>query len=257
MLYLYLVISFIFGLAIGSFLNCLIYRLYHKKSLWGRSFCPQCGHRISWYDNIPLISFIVLRARCRHCRQKISWQYPLIELATGFFFIAGFLNTLNQFTIYNLQFIIFLIRNWLAIATFIFIFVYDLKYLIIEDVIILPVAAIIFILNIILGQPILWLLLAITLAAGFFLGQYLLTRGKAIGLGDFRIGILMGALLGWPQILCAIFLAYIIGAPVCLLLLSFRLKKMSSLVPLGPFLSIGTLITLFFGQQILDWYLRF
>lgn len=257
MLYLYLIIIFIFGLTIGSFLNCLVYRLSHKKSLWGRSFCPQCGYRIAWYDNLPILSFIILGGRCRHCHQKISYQYPLVELITGLFFIIIFFNTSNQFPISNFQFPIVLIRDWLAVAVFIFIFIYDLKYLIIEDIVILPAAAAILIINIILGQPIFKLLLAIGMAAGFFVFQYLVSRGRAIGLGDFRIGILMGALLGWPQVLCAIFLTYITGALVSLLLLSLRLKKMSSQVPLGPFLSIGTLITLFFGQQILDWYLRF
>lgn len=248
-------VSFILGLAAGSFLNCLIYRLYRKKTLFGRSFCPKCNHQLAWHDNIPILSFIILKGRCRYCQKKISWQYPIVELITGFFFVAIFFNALNQFSISNFQFPISLARDWLMFFALLFIFIYDIKYYLIEDIVILPVAGLIFILNLILKISFLNLILAAILAAGFFLFQYVITRGRGVGLGDFRIGLLMGVYFGWPKIVAAIAIAYIVGTIVAIFLIILKKKKLSSLVPLGPFLVVGSLITMFYGQEILDWYL--
>ncbi|MGB9609199.1 MAG: prepilin peptidase [Minisyncoccia bacterium] len=249
------IITFLFGLAAGSFLNCLIYRLAHKKTLFGRSFCPRCQHQIAWYDNIPILSFIILGGRCRHCHQKISWQYPLVELITGFFLVINFFIRLNQFPISDFRLPIILIRDWLMIFVSFFIFIYDLKYYLIEDIVILPITGLIFIANLILKISLLNLLLAGILAVCFFVFQYLITRGCGIGLGDFRIGLLMGVYFGWPKIVLAIILSYLIGAIIAIFLVILKKKKFTSRVPLGPFLVIGSLITLFYGQEILNWYL--
>src|SRR3989339_707881 len=91
MIYLYVAFSFIFGLIIGSFINCLIWRLHEKEGLWNRSYCPKCKHKISWYDNVPVLSFIFLLGKCRNCKEKISYQYPLIELLTAILFAVAFL----------------------------------------------------------------------------------------------------------------------------------------------------------------------
>ena len=87
MFYLTLFFIFIFGLIIGSFLNCLVWRLHTGEGMMNRSYCPKCKQQIAWYDNIPVLSFVLLGGKCRHCRQKISWQYPVVELATGIFFL--------------------------------------------------------------------------------------------------------------------------------------------------------------------------
>jgi prepilin signal peptidase PulO-like enzyme (type II secretory pathway) len=246
-------LSFVIGLAFGSFLNCLIYRLYHKKTLFSRSFCPNCQHQIAWYDNIPILSFIILAGRCRFCRQKISWQYPLVELVTGLLFLA--VASQHQLLMINYQLLVKILRDWLMVFALIFIFIYDLRYYIIEDTVLLPLAGLIFILNLILRIPIFNLLLAGVLAVIFFALQYFATKGQGIGLGDLRIGLLMGFYFGWPKILVALILAYLVGALVSLFLIIFKRKKWSSRIPLGPFLAIGSLIALFFGQEILNWYL--
>jgi prepilin signal peptidase PulO-like enzyme (type II secretory pathway) len=237
---MFYLLGFVLGLAIGSFINCLVYRFYQKKTILGRSMCSQCGHQIGWYDNIPLLSFIVLRGRCRHCQQKISYQYPVVELATGLLFLGTVIHL--QSPIPNPQSLIPVARDWLMLFALIFIFVYDLKYYLIEDAVILPVAAIVFILNLFLKISVLSLLLAAGLSAVFFLAQYFLTRGKGIGFGDFRIGILMGVYFGWPKIIIAIFSAYIIGIIVSLFLLALKKKGLKSQVPLGPFLTAGSLL---------------
>ena len=112
-------LSFVIGLAFGSFLNCLIYRLYHKKTLFGRSFCPNCQHQIAWYDNIPILSFIILAGRCRFCRQKISWQYPLVEFLTGLLFCFAFWR-FSRFSFFPLIFSNFYLENFLIILNFLF-----------------------------------------------------------------------------------------------------------------------------------------
>jgi len=249
------IFSFLFGLTGGSFLNCLIYRLYYRKSILGRSFCPRCQAKIKWFDNIPLLSFVILKGRCRQCHQRISWQYPLVELITGLLFLFSFLRLSSVFMIHDSKFIILLLRDWLMIFVLIFIFVYDLKYYLIEDLIILPTGLIIFILNLFLKMSWLSLLLSALGAALFFLAQYFFTRGRGIGLGDFRFGILLGVYFGWPKIVLAILLAYIVGGLVGLALILLGRKKWTSILPLGPFLVVGSLITIFCGQAIINHYL--
>ncbi len=251
--------SLLLGLAVGSFLNCLVYRLHNHETIMGRSFCPKCRHKIRWFDNIPVVSFFILRARCRDCHQKISWQYPVVELVTGLLFVAAaFYHPCLSGTYvlyFNATNLIYVVRDWLMLFALIFIFVYDLKYYSIEDVVILPIAAAVLVLNLLLRFSWINLILSGIGSALFFLIQYFITRGKGIGFGDFRIGILLGLYFGWPQIALAIFLSYIIGSLVSLSLVLARQKRMKSMIPLGPFLSAGALITIFYGQNILNWYL--
>lgn len=245
----YLIVSFIFGLAIGSFLNCLVYRLATEKTLFGRSFCPHCGKKIAFYDNIPLLSFFLLRRKCRKCKSKISWQYPLVELATGLLFTAAFLRSGVPLLI---------LRDWVLITSLLFIFIYDLRYLLIDDRIVLPAILILFILNWINGYNPVQMLLVGLAAAGFFGLQYLLTRGKGLGLGDVRIGLLIGVALGsLASLLVALLASYLIGVIISMILLFSKKKKMKSQIPLGPFLVMGTLLALFFGQLVINYYLSF
>ena len=149
-----------------------------------------------------------------------------------------------------------LIRDWLILAILVFIFVYDLKYLEVEDLIILSAGAAVIILNLFLGNNWLNIAIAILIGVGFFGLQYLLTKGKGIGLGDLSIGFFMGAALSnWRLLLLALFIAYIIGTVISLILLLQKKKGLKSPLPLAPFLAIGTLVALFWGQQIINWYL--
>ncbi len=249
-----LLIVFLFGLAMGSFLNALIYRLHEKKSLFSRSTCSKCGAKIAWFDNIPLLSFVLLRGRCRKCQIKISWQYPIVELTTGLLFLFVFLNLNSKFYILDSKFYILLLRDWLIIFAGLFIFIYDLKYLAVEDRVVLPLAGLIFIFNLGLGQAFTKMILAVIISIGFFALQYFLTRGRGLGLGDLRIGFFMAATLSWPNILLGLFLAYLIGALVALSLLLGGKKKLKDQLPLGPFLVVGTFLTLFWAEQIISWH---
>ena len=257
--FFYLII-FIFGLVVGSFLNCLIYRLalpsFSLKNLGGlrgRSFCPNCQHTLNWQDLIPLFSFIILKGKCRYCQQPISWQYPLVELATGILFILVVFYTSPN---------LLLTSYFLLVTCFlIIIFVYDLKYYIIPDKIIYPVIilALIFNLQFLISKQFSifnYSILSALGAAIFFLAIVLISRGKWMGVGDIKLAFFMGLFLGFPNVLVALFSAIFLGAIIGLGLVISGQKTLKSEVPFGPFLVTGIFVALFWGQQIINWYLN-
>lgn len=278
---IYSVFIFVLGLIIGSFLNCLIYRLetsepgWFKKMLLGRSFCPDCRHPLAWYDLIPVLSFVFLRGKCRYCRKKISIQYPIVEFITGvlFVFILGHWNLnigVGHWDLLNLAYLLFIA------CCLIVIFVFDLKhYLIPDEVIYSGVVAILayklfeilkfsnwkFIgdwsLAIGYFKPLFNSLTAAFIAALFFFFIYIITKGKGMGFGDVKFAFLMGLFLGFPSILVALFFAFLSGAVSGLFLMVFRGKTLKSELPFGPFLVSGVFFALFFGQRIVDYYLDF
>jgi prepilin signal peptidase PulO-like enzyme (type II secretory pathway) len=240
--FLYLVI-FIFGLIIGSFLNCVIYRLEVEESPFkGKSYCPKCRQILKWYDLIPVLSFIILRSRCRYCKQKISWQYPWLEISTGIIFVL----------IFNPQNFLFSIFYFLIFSFLIIIFVYDLKHYIIPDKIIYPAIIIAGIFNFQLFS-----ILSAILAALFFGLLVLITQGKGMGIGDIKLAFLMGLILGWPNILIALFLAFFLGAIIGIGLIVLNKKTLKSEVPFAPFLIISIFVALFWGEKIINWYWYF
>lgn len=215
---------FIFGLCIGSFLNCVIYRLEQKKKITGRSFCPHCKHTLSWQDLFPIFSFLFLKGKCRHCHEKISIQYPLVELATGLIFILIF----NQYSMLDTLYL-------LIISCFlIIIFIYDLKHYLIPDKILFPAIIIALIYNLINLQHILNNLWAVIVASGFLLIIFLISKGRAMGFGDVKLAVLMGLLLGMPDVLVALFLAFFFGAIIGLILMAFKKKSLKSEIPFWP-----------------------
>jgi prepilin signal peptidase PulO-like enzyme (type II secretory pathway) len=241
---------FLFGLIIGSFLNCLIWRLYKEETVLGRSYCPKCGQELRWYDNIPVLSFIFLKGKCRFCGDKISWQYPLVEIITGLLFAFSYYFSLqNGLSFLELFFYFF------VISLSIIIFVFDLRWYLIPVWVVIIGGVLIISLNIFFGASILNVLLSMLIGASFFGLQYLITRGKGIGEGDIWLGALFGAI--FPDIkllILSIFLTYIIGGLVAMVLIIFKIKKIGSRLPLGIFLSLSLLIVLFFGKEIVNWY---
>lgn len=251
-------VIFLFGLVVGSFLNSIIYRLETGESfLFKRSFCPHCKHKLGWQDLIPLLSFLILRGKCRYCSQKISLQYPLVELGTGILFTLIFYYFFTRpGDVVNIF--------WLLVITcfLIIIFVYDLKYYIIPDKIIYPAIIIALIFNfqfLISNQFSIFnsSILSAILASAFFLAIVLVSRGKWMGVGDIKLAFFIGLFLGWPNILVAIFLAFFIGAIIGVGLIATGKKTLKSEVPFGPFLVVGTFMTMFWGQNIINWYLNF
>jgi prepilin signal peptidase PulO-like enzyme (type II secretory pathway) len=221
---------------------------------------------IAWHDNIPVFSFIMLKGKCRYCHKSISWQYPAVEVITGLLFVIAWVSELRimnyelwfypDFVIHNSLFIIHIFRDWFLISVMMIIFIYDLRWYLILDIVTLPAAAILLALNLMLGHSWQTLLFSAIIGSSFFLIQFVISKGRWIGGGDIRLGFLIGLALGWPNTLVAIFLAYFIGSIAGLGLIASKRKKWGSEIPLGVFLSLGTIITLFWGDRILNWYLN-
>lgn len=252
-LFLYLIVFFL-GLASGSFLNSIIYRLDTGESfLLKRSHCPHCRHQLSWLDLIPVLSFLILKGKCRYCQSSISWQYPLIELVTGILFFSIFYFFYPQLLVIG--------YHLLISCLLIIIFVYDLKHYIIPDKVIYPAIGIAFIFNalnsyLINHKSFLNPLLTGLGASAFFLLIVLVSQGKWMGPGDVKLAALVGFFLGWPNILVTLFLAFFIGALIGVGLVISGKKTLKSEVPFGTFLVTGTFIALFWSKEIINWYLN-
>lgn len=242
---------FIFGLCIGSFLNVCIYRLPASQSIaHPGSRCPNCGTSIAFYDNIPVISYLWLRRRCRHCRVKIPMRYPIVELLGGLFALATFLKF--GLTLQALVFFVFI--ACLLVVTFI-----DLDHRIIPDIITLPgipvflaagfaVTAIAFkdaLLGILIGGGSLFL---VAWTYSF------ITKKEGMGGGDIKLLEMMGALVGWQGVLFTIFVSSLVGTLSGLAIMVQSRKGMKLAVPFGPFLAIGGITYIFFGSQLIGWY---
>lgn len=248
----WLVLSFTLGAGLGSFLNVLVYRSKEDISLFSpRSFCPKCEESLAWYHNIPILSFLLLGGKCAYCKEEIAWQYFLVELWLALAFL--FIWTVRGFE----PEIALIVRDWFIVFVLTFIFVYDLRFQRILDRVTIPGIIFIFAANGLMGWvaplSMIWGALAV---GGFFLLQYLISRGRWIGGGDIRLGVLMGVVLGWPKVLLALFLAYVVGAVVSLILIIFKNKQFTSKTPFGVYLTLGTFVALFFYDQIVNWYLN-
>ena len=260
-------IIFIFGLIVGSFLNCIIYRLslpsFSFKKIGGlknRSYCPHCKHLLSWKDLVPLFSFLALKRKCRYCQKPISWQYPLVEISTGIIFLIIF----NHFFGFNLLSVLY---YWVISSFLIVIFVFDLKHYIIPDQIIYPAIGIALIFNFLIsylpaGELVSeqfsifkFSIISAFLAGGFFLFIVLVSKGRWMGVGDIKLAFLMGLVLGFPNILVALFLAFFLGALVGLAQIAVGKKTLKSEVPFAPFLVTGTFLALFWGENFINFYL--
>jgi prepilin signal peptidase PulO-like enzyme (type II secretory pathway) len=243
-----------FGFSIGSFLNCLIYRLSINETPKGRSYCPKCKHTLSYKDLIPVFSYIFLLGRCRYCKKKISLEYPLVEILTGILFLVAFLFVgLSAELIYLLIVLFFLIL----------IFVYDLKHYIIPDFATFSLIGISFIYllyNSFLTSNFSLLyggLLSAFATCLFFFALFYFTKGKGMGFGDVKFVIFMGLFLGFPKILVGLFLSFFFGAIIGIGMILMKKKKMKSQLPFAPFLIIGSLIAYFYGEKIIEIYLSY
>ena len=248
-------VIFIFGASIGSFLNVLIDRLPKEKSINGRSHCDFCGKKIAWYDLFPIISFFILKGRTRCCGKKLSWQYPVIEFITGIIFVGVIKDGPNLGPS--------LFRSVLIsgiMACLIVIFVSDLKYHLISDYVLLAlfVFSVLFHLTdfIWVGikpTPTLIQLIISGLVVAFPIWLiYFISKERAMGLGDVYLSAIMGFLLGWQAGFIALYIAFVTGAIYGLFVMIIKNKKLKSKIAFGPFLVIGTVVMLFWGEKILE-----
>ncbi len=246
------IVSIIFGAIIGSFLNVCIFRLPKEKSIvWPGSYCPHCKNPIKFYDNIPLVSYILLKGCCRHCYTAISFQYPLVEGITA-------LASLILFMKFGLSLSYFF--YFLFVAALIVITVIDLYHQIIPDVISLPGIGVGLIASLMIPQITLFSSLMGTLLGGgslFLVAtiyQWLFKR-EGMGGGDVKLLAMIGAFLGWKAVILTILLSSLVGSITGIIVMILKGKDFKYAIPFGPFLSFGAVVSLFYGENIIRWYL--
>ena len=246
------IVSIIFGALVGSFLNVCIFRLPKEESIvWPGSHCPHCNTPIKFYDNIPLISYILLKGRCRHCHRPISFQYPLIEGITALVSLILFVKFGP-----SLSYLFY----FYFVAALIVITVIDLYHQIIPDVISLPGIGVGLLASLVIPQiTFLNSLIGILLGGGslFLVAtvyQWLFKR-EGMGGGDVKLLAMIGAFLGWKAVILTILLSSLIGSITGIIIMVLKGKDFKYAIPFGPFLSLGAVISLFYGENLIRWYL--
>lgn len=263
---------FIVGLVVGSFLNVVVCREVEeikdeakglkKIKSWlpawvtGRSICDHCRAKLVWYDNIPLLSYIFLAGKCRWCQKPIAIQYPLVELLTGLEFVWLYW-LLSRFAFFGQVegfYSLALAGYWFFILSVSLVLaLVDLKTSVLPDAVLLPAIGLA-LLRLFFTQQ--WqFLLAALVTALFFLALYWLTGGKGMGFGDVKLGFFIGLVLGWWQrVLVAVFLAFLTGAIVGVIVILVKKKSLKSTIPFGPFLLFSMWLAKLFGDLIWGWY---
>jgi leader peptidase (prepilin peptidase)/N-methyltransferase len=241
---IFYIFAFIFGAVVGSFLNVLIYRLPRRISIVApHSFCPNCKQPIRWYQNIPIISYIVLKGRCANCRKSISLRYPIVEALTGLLFVYTFSRHVLS---HEFFFIIFFFCAMIVVA-----FV-DFSFQVIPDIISIPGIFLGMVYQVTKGD------FLIGLAGLIFGGGLILLirvvggkvyKKEVMGLGDVYLTAMIGAFVGFPYILPAIFVAALIGAILGIIFITSTHQNRESPIPFGPFLGLGGIAVIIFQPQ--------
>ena len=247
-IFLYIIIALL-GLLVGSFLNAVIYRLKSGDSIVKeRSKCPSCKQKLGPIDLVPIFSFLFLKGKCRFCKVGISWQYPIIELVTMGLFILGF---------YRFGLTPELPAFMVLTGFMIIIFTYDVKHYLILDKVTIPGMVVALLFAIFIYQLSFWsIFFGALIGGGIFWLQYVLSKGKWVGGGDIRLGLMMGLFLGWEKLLVALFIAYVLGAIIGIFMIIGGKKGMKDALPFGTFLSASAVVVLLYGQEIINWYLK-
>jgi leader peptidase (prepilin peptidase)/N-methyltransferase len=241
-----------FGAIAGSFLNVIIYRLPLGKSVvWPSSACPQCGRELSWYENIPVASWLALRARCRTCRAPISARYPFVEALTAVMFAAAW-----WYYGPGALLVSRLVFGCMLIA----LFAIDLEHHLLPNAITLPGIVVGFVFSFFAEPGWLASLIGTIAGAGILFGiaeaYYRVRREEGLGMGDVKMLAMIGAFLGWRLALVTLMLASLAGSVVGLLLIASRRAGMKYALPFGTFLALGAAAAASVGPGLLDWYLR-
>lgn len=249
-----LVLIFIYGLLIGSFLNVLIYRIPRDENIaWPGSHCTSCGHDLKWHDNIPLLSYLFLRGKCRYCGQRINLQYPVVELCNGIIYLILYLR------FYHIEKLDFVFYSLIASAL-IAIAAIDLKEQLIPDSLVLSVLVFSILhktflhLHAGIAFPFFDSVLGMLIAGGLFL-LIVLVSGGGMGGGDVTLIGALGFVLGVRMILLVVFISFILGALISVFLLATSLKSRKDPIPFGPFIVLGYFIALFIGEELIVWYM--
>lgn len=276
MTFLFYFFIFLIGTAVGSFVGVVVDRVKSNEAIWkGRSHCDHCRHKLHWMDLIPLVSFLALKQKCRYCGEPLSWYFFMTELITGLTFLVTALAIFQNswFMIANPQYLVLSLYYLTIMGALMAIFFADVRFGLI------PFKFVGFALIV----CVLWFLLLPSLqfspqevallglqtnflnslgagfgASFFFFILFVLTKGRGMGFGDVVYAFLMGFLLGFPKIVLALYLAFVTGAVIALGLIAGHRKHFKGgTIPFGPFLVFGTIVSLLWGNQIIDYILNY
>lgn len=240
---------FLLGSVVGSFLNVVIYRLPRRESIiFPSSHCPSCGHKLSVRDLIPIVSYILLKGKCRYCGTKISLRYPLVETLSGLYF---------AFVFYFFDFSFFTFKALVLFSLLLPIFFIDLEHMLIPDVISIPGTIVGFFMAVLegkLGESFLGSVFYGGVLLFIYLSALLILKEEGMGQGDIKLGFMLGAFLELKLSILSLFLSYFIGGLISILLILIKRKEIKSAIPFGPFLVTSAFITLFFGDTLLKLY---
>lgn len=242
----WMTITIIYGVLIGSFLNVCIYRIPEKQSVVVvRSHCMSCGKQIKWYDLVPLVSFLILRGKCRYCKAKLSWQYPSVEALNGILY--GIIVLVNGFNITSILYC-------LATSALLALSIIDWRTYEIPPSFNIFIG-ILGIIRLILDLPH-WYnyVIGFVSVSGFLLLIFLVTKGRGIGFGDVKLMAAAGLLLGWKLIILSLGLGCVLGSIIHITLM--YVKDKDRVLAFGPYLSLGIFISMLYGEQIIEWYLH-
>jgi leader peptidase (prepilin peptidase)/N-methyltransferase len=246
-----LVLAGVLGLAVGSFLNVCIYRLPRRQSLvHPPSRCPRCGRGLSWSDNIPVVSWLALRGRCRQCGEPIAAQYPIVEIVTAVLFVAVVVLTPT---------VPLIVSRLVLGSALIVLFMIDLEHQILPNVITLPGIAVGLALSLLAPPGIVDAAIGAALGAGVLYaiaaGYYLVRKEEGMGMGDVKMLAMIGAFLGWQSVLLTLVLSSFSGALIGIALLATSRGSMRYALPFGTFLALGAFVAMLSGDAIFTWYL--
>jgi leader peptidase (prepilin peptidase) / N-methyltransferase len=243
----------VLGACVGSFLNVCIYRLpRHESLMWPGSRCTRCARALSWYENVPVVSWVVLGGRCRTCREPVSWMYPVVEIITALTFLSGYL-------LYGIT-AIGAVRVLFACALIV-LFVTDLQHKILPNVITVPGIVVGFALSLFLPPGWRDSLIGIAVGGGtlFAIAEtYYRVRGlEGLGMGDVKLLGMIGAFLGWKLVLLTLVFASFAGSIAGVALIASGRGSMKYALPFGTYLAVAALVAAIWGTPIVDWYLGF
>lgn len=258
-MYLYYILSAILGACVGSLLNVCIVRIPREESIvWPPSHCRSCNHHISWWENIPIISYMILRGKCHECKRAISIRYPIVEV------IATLLSVVTFWYLHDIK--LYLVYFFLLISPLIVISFIDLEHRIIPNVISIPGIFAGIGINVIFAgrygyySSFLNSILGAVVGGGFlFLVAVLyekIKKAEGMGGGDVKLAAMLGAFFGWKASIFILLMSSILGSLIGVILIVILKKNSKYAIPFGPFLATSALLYFFLGQQLINWYLN-
>ncbi|AXI09696.1 prepilin peptidase [Oceanobacillus zhaokaii] len=244
---LFALFFFLFGITFGSFYNVVGLRSPKNETFVNdRSYCPSCKHQLSWYELIPVFSFLIQRGKCRHCKTQISFIYPSIELLTGFLFAFSFWEIGLEWE---------LITALLLVSMLMIILVSDVTYMVIQNKVLLFFLPLLIITRLIQPLDPWWSPIVGAIVIALILAIIILVSRGGMGAGDMKLFAVLGVVLGVEKVLLAFFLSCLLGAIIGMLLMVFKIIKRKQPVPFGPYIVLAALIAYFYGDLLIDWYL--